>query len=374
MKILHILNSDFGLASTMGYRSYQIVKNCEDDIVVFCRSNLSKEFRERVKIAYPFSRLYSRATQLVLRVLGQNCLYSLMKKIEVQLFSLRARMLIKDAQLVHFFYHDETLIDCAKKLGVKVVIEGFSHPTYLKKMRNENIKFDSENITSDDFSIPCYEKSDVIISPSSWVSMNLAYAGLPNTKIKFIPYGVHPQTNKVYKNKDVLRIIFAGGLKRTKGIIQLLEAITDLDPKRVELFIFGRLYNNVAKELNELTKNNKNIHIKGFSKNIIEEYKNGDLYVYPTYFEGSSKTVFEAMSCGLPIITTFNAGSIVRDKIDGFLVPVNDSIAIKEKVQLFLDNPQKVVAMGINAQEYSREFTWHRYALSVSEMYRELVD
>jgi len=374
LKILHVLNSDFGSASTMGYRSYQIVENSGDDIHVFCRANLSKYIKRNISKPYPFVRWYSRATQLVLKTFGQGMFYNILKKVEIDVFSCRARKFIRNAQIIHFFFHDERLIDYAKSQGKKVIIEAFSHPAYLKKMRKNGIQFDSDNDTSDDHSIPCYEKSDVIISPSPWVSENLSYAGLPEAKVNFIPYGVHPQTDKVYSDVDKLRIVFAGGLKRTKGILELVEAVANIDQNSVELFIYGRMHNSVARQIKERVKNNSNIYIKGFSKNIIEEYKNGDLYVYPTYFEGSSKTVFEAMSCGLPVITTFNAGSIVRDNIDGFIVPVNDSLAIKEKVQLFLDNPQKVDAMGINAQEYSREFTWQRYALSVSDMYRELLD
>jgi len=358
----------------MGYRSYQIVENSGDDIHVFCRANLSKYIKRNISKPYPFVRWYSRATQLVLKTFGQGMFYNILKKVEIDVFSCRARKFIRNAQIIHFFFHDERLIDYAKSQGKKVIIEAFSHPAYLKKMRKNGIQFDSDNDTSDDHSIPCYEKSDVIISPSPWVSENLSYAGLPEAKVNFIPYGVHPQTDKVYSDVDKLRIVFAGGLKRTKGILELVEAVANIDQNSVELFIYGRMHNSVARQIKERVKNNSNIYIKGFSKNIIEEYKNGDLYVYPTYFEGSSKTVFEAMSCGLPVITTFNAGSIVRDNIDGFIVPVNDSLAIKEKVQLFLDNPQKVDAMGINAQEYSREFTWQRYALSVSDMYRELLD
>jgi glycosyltransferase involved in cell wall biosynthesis len=372
LKILHVLNSDFGSASTMGYRSYQIVKNSGVDINVFCRANLSKDIKRNVSKPYPFVRWYSRATQLVLKTFGQGMFYNILKKVEIDVFSFLARKFIRNAQIIHFFYHDERLIDYAKSQGKKVIIEAFSHPDYLKKMRKDGIQFDSDNDTSDDHSIPCYEKSDVIISPSPWVSENLSYAGLPESKVNFIPYGVHPQPDKSYDNYKKLKIVFAGGLKRTKGVLELVEAVGKFAPENVELDIFGRMHSNVAKDLNKLIHGKKNIHIKGFSKNIIEEYKLGDLYVYPSYFEGSSKTVFEAMSCGLPVITTFNAGSIVRDNVDGFIVPVNDSNAIVEKIKQLLAEPTLLVTMGCAAQKYSREFSWEQYGANVSAIYCEI--
>jgi glycosyltransferase involved in cell wall biosynthesis len=356
----------------MGYRSYQIVKNSESDIYVYCRANLSTEFKRNVSTPFPFIRLYSRAAQLILNTFGQGILYKLVKKVEIDIFSFRAKKFISEAQIVHFFYHDERLIDYAKSLGKKVIIEAFSHPAYLKKMRNEGIKFDSDNEKSDDHSVPCYEKSDMIISPSFWVSQNLSYAGLPESKVKLVHYGVHKQPNKSYVTGKKLKIVFAGGLKRTKGVLDLLEAVGKLDPETVELNVFGRIHNNIAKELNVLIHDKKNIHIKGFSNNIIEEYKSGDLYVYPTYFEGSSKTVFEAMSCGLAVITTFNAGSIVRDKVDGFLIPINEASIIEEKIQFFLDNPLSLIKMGQSAQVFSREFSWENYAVNVSNIYKRV--
>ena len=354
----------------MGYRSYQIVKNSGVDIHVFCRANLSKDIKRNVSKPYPFVRWYSRATQLVLKTFGQGIFYNVLKKVEIDIFSFQAKKFISNSQIIHFFYHDERLIDYAKSQGKKVIIEAFSHPDYLKKMRKDGIQFDSDNDTSDDHSIPCYEKSDVIISPSLWISENLSYAGLPKAKVNFIPYGVHPQTDKVYSDLDKLRIVFAGGLKRTKGILELVEAVANIDQNSVELFIYGRMHNSVARQIKERVKNNSNIYIKGFSENIIDEYKKGDLYVYPTYFEGSSKTVFEAMSCGLPVITTFNAGSIVRDNLDGFIVPVNDAYAISEKIQFFLENSMSLVEMGRSAQVFSREFSWEKYAVSVSNIYK----
>ena len=49
-----------------------------------------------------------------------------------------------------------------------------------------------------------------------------------------------------------------------------------------------------------------------------------DVFVFPSLFEGSAVVTYEALACGLPSIVTPNAGSVVRDGVDGFHVPAGD--------------------------------------------------
>ena len=57
-------------------------------------------------------------------------------------------------------------------------------------------------------------------------------------------------------------------------------------------------------------------------------YAWADVFLLPFICEGSAMVTYEALSWGLPVITTHNAGSIVRDTVDGWLVPYRDSEAI----------------------------------------------
>ena len=69
----------------------------------------------------------------------------------------------------------------------------------------------------------------------------------------------------------------------------------------------------------------------------------------------------EALSCGLPVITTPNAGSIVRDGIEGFIVPIRNPEAIAEKLQLFIARPELSESMGESAMQQSQDFTIEKY-------------
>lgn len=46
---------------------------------------------------------------------------------------------------------------------------------------------------------------------------------------------------------------------------------------------------------------------------------------------GSTLVTYETMACGLPSIVTENSGSVVRDNMDGFVIPIRDIETLKEK-------------------------------------------
>jgi glycosyltransferase involved in cell wall biosynthesis len=369
--ILQILNSDFANPSTMGYRAFSIYKNSPYDISIFCRDNLSNIKNRKIKNPFPFYREYSRFAQFM-TMINKNIVF--FKKFGIFLFDYFAKKNIDNSEIkiVHFFHHSPELIDYAKSKNKITIVEGFTHPLYMKKMEQDGLRLDYENYTPNKAEILAYQKADYIISPSKWVTKTLLFAGINEDKIVEIPYGVHKQENKIYNKNSTLKIAFAGGLKRTKGILELLEAVNKLSNLDIEVNIYGRLYLDIKDEVEKL-KNDK-IIFHGFTKNMIEEYKKNDIYLYPTYFEGSSKTVFEAMSCGLPVITTQNAGSIVRDGMDGFIVPVNNVDSLVEKIEYFYNNRDEIEKMGKKAQEYSRKFSWKHYANEVNNFYKRILN
>ena len=95
-------------------------------------------------------------------------------------------------------------------------------------------------------------------------------------------------------------------------------------------------------------------------------YRQADVFVFPTLIEGLGLVVLEAMASGLPVITTPNGpGDVVRDGIDGFVVPIRDSGAITEKLEFLRAHPDRRAEMGRNARERALSFTWKEYRRKV---------
>jgi glycosyltransferase involved in cell wall biosynthesis len=371
-KVLLVLNSDFGRRETMGYRAFQIYQKNSGNIAIYARSNKSNIDTSSINTPGVLYRVFSRMVRLLMLSFGENKITSAFKKIENSVFNHLAKKHIRQCEIVHFFCHSITLIQGAKCLGKKVIIEAFTHPAYIKYMNKKGMTLESEEYESDTPSVKCYEIVDNIISPSDWTTKTLLHSGLPREKIKQIEYGVHKQKIKTYKKSGTFKVMFAGGVKRTKGIFELCKAVSCFNEDEVELHIYGVKYKSVSQELKLITDKQKNIIFHGFNKDIISEYYKYDVYIFPSYFEGSSKTIFEAMSVGLPVIATENSGSIVRHGVDGYIVPVCNADLIVKYLKLFLKDIQLLERMGTKAKFYSEEYTWEKYSQSVNRYYTQV--
>jgi len=91
--------------------------------------------------------------------------------------------------------------------------------------------------------------------------------------------------------------------------------------------------------------------------------------------EGFGLTALEAMSSGAAVLTT-DAGAwpeVIRNDIDGFVVPVNDGSAVTEKMANLLAEPSRLAQMGIDGRERIMEkFTVEREAKALCQFFREL--
>jgi glycosyltransferase involved in cell wall biosynthesis len=70
---------------------------------------------------------------------------------------------------------------------------------------------------------------------------------------------------------------------------------------------------------------------------------------------------YEALAAGLPVVTTENAGSVVRDGMDGFIVPIRDAAAIVERLETLDRDRPLLESMARAARERAREFTLEKY-------------
>jgi glycosyltransferase involved in cell wall biosynthesis len=86
-----------------------------------------------------------------------------------------------------------------------------------------------------------------------------------------------------------------------------------------------------------------------------------DVFVLPSLCEGSATVCYEALASGLPVITTPNAGSVVRDGIDGFIVPIRDAEAIAARLEMLISDPRILDQMSGNAALRAAEFTVKKY-------------
>jgi glycosyltransferase involved in cell wall biosynthesis len=89
------------------------------------------------------------------------------------------------------------------------------------------------------------------------------------------------------------------------------------------------------------------------------------VFLLPSLCEGSATAIYEALSASLPVICTPNCGSVVRDGVDGIIVPIRNAEAIAEAVLRLADDPALRRQMAENAGQRAAAFDFDSYGRSL---------
>lgn len=224
------------------------------------------------------------------------------------------------------------------------------------------------------------EDTDYFLVPSIASKKSLVACGVKEEKIRYIPYGVNiEQFNlKQYDNPEEkpLEFLFVGRIEAAKGIYYLLEAFKKIHVK-ANLHLIGKIPNKDKKLMSYLQNNTDHIFYEGSKRKdeMPDSYKKADVLIMPSLYEGLSLTIFEAMSVGLPVIATKNAGveNIIQDGKEGFVIESNDIDAIKNKIEWFCSHKTKIPEMGKQARKLAEKYTWENYKKNLVENLQEII-
>ena len=286
---------------------------------------------------------------------------------------------IDSCDIFHFWAYPYKLMIKAKEIGAITIMEsGFQHPNYANKILTEEYKKYGLKLP-----LPNMDKLLKTIDESDYIFVNSKFArntylenGVNEDKLIQSFRGVdldkfYPVSNNLRNKDDKFRCIFVGDMKLRKGVQYLLKAWKELNLKNSELIICGHVLWD-AKRVVDKYRNMEDIKFLG-RVDPVKYYQMSDVFVYPSLVEGSAKVNHEAMACGLPVITTPNAGSVVRDGKDGFLIPIRNVDALKEKIQYFYDNPTEIKRMGKNARKNIENYSWDKYSEWIVKTYENLI-
>lgn len=186
--------------------------------------------------------------------------------------------------------------------------------------------------------------ADVIVAGSGFVGEGLRSLGVAPEKIRVIPYGVDPLrfqsplkgTTRAAEERS-LRVLFSGAVGLRKGVPDLLHALRFFNPGEMEARFAGGIelkqeklqpFRPWAEFLGPIPR-----------PRMAEMFQWADVFVLPSIVEGSATVIYEALMSGCPVITTPNAGSIVRDGVDGFVVPIRSPEALAATLRRYVDEP-----------------------------------
>lgn len=165
--------------------------------------------------------------------------------------------------------------------------------------------------------------------------------------------------HRVYsQNIEKFKVLYLGRMTNDKGIIELLEATEILVKQNVciELFLVGS--GEYLEELKSLAADleiTDYVHFMGpvFNKEEIKKYYEiADVYVLPSYHEGFPRTLYEAMICGTPIITTFVGGiaGLMKNKVNCLEIQPKSVDSVAQSLLYAHENYQEMITLAQNAQ------------------------
>ena len=167
-----------------------------------------------------------------------------------------------------------------------------------------------------------------------------------------------------------------------KGIREFVEAASELKSRGIKarFVLVGRTDRGspAAVPVAQLTQWAEEGHIEwwGHQEDMRDTLQQAAVVCLPSYREGFPRVLMEAAACGRPLVATDVPGcnSVVRDGVNGILVPPRSAEALVEAIETLLTRPVLREAMGASSRELAeREFGVERLAGETLELYREML-
>ena len=271
------------------------------------------------------------------------------------------KKLDKSNTVIHSMQSNFVPIVIAKYLNFKIVMRNSEDPI-------ESIKYSENKISSYLIFLLrfiFYNLADKIITNSKGSSRSLKFFLFGKNKNK-IQYIYNPYITKIYRNKFKKKkkiILAVGRLCKQKNFEDLIISFNDFQKKHrnYTLNIIGDGYQReMLKKLIISLKLEKKVFLKGYIKNLRNEYKKAMLFVLPSIYEGLGNVLLDALNYSVPCISTRcksgpkeilcygKGGTLVPikntelltkaliDSIDNYKISIRKMMFAKKKISRFL--------------------------------------
>ena len=210
---------------------------------------------------------------------------------------------------------------------------------------------------------------DHLTCASGYVRDSTVAAGVAPEKISVVPY---PADTAAYVALDrsgrtgAVTVGFVGAVGLRKGAPWFLEVAKRCDAKLVKFVMVGAVQvtdygREQLRERVELVGPVPRSEVAGWLGRF-------DIFLFPSTCEGSAGAVMEAMATGLPIIASPNSGTVVRDGVEGWIVPYDQPEIMAQRVMELAKDGEKRVAMGRAARRRAEQFDIDYYGRELAAL------
>lgn len=207
--------------------------------------------------------------------------------------------------------------------------------------------------------------AEVIICPSNFVLESLPADIRRSKRCHLVPYGAPAVAKENVRGRDnnrPLRLLFVGALSQRKGLADIFAALQLLHcPADIELVLLGRpcasweFYRKFGVPFTyEAPRANEGV---------LQLMDTCDALVLPSLVEGRAIVQLEALSRGLPLLVTTNAGGddLVIPGKTGFIVPIRQPAALAEKITWLCDHRAELPDLRQACRNMAEKTSWTVY-------------
>jgi UDP-glucose:(heptosyl)LPS alpha-1,3-glucosyltransferase len=238
------------------------------------------------------------------------------------------------------------------------------------------------------------ERQAKVVAVSNLVKEHLLhYCHVPRTRIHVIPNAIdterimvaHPGAVRcAFRNKMGLEPVdlvglFVGHNYELKGLRPLLEALAERmrrqpEARPIHLLVCGGGSARFARGLINRLGLSATVHLVGYYPEIRAAFWSSDFFVLPTYYDPCSLVVFEALACGLPVITTAcnGASELMSDGREGYIITAPTALGELAQALDHMADDAVRRSMVPNALRLGRSQTFDAHVAKLIKVFEEV--
>jgi glycosyltransferase involved in cell wall biosynthesis len=207
----------------------------------------------------------------------------------------------------------------------------------------------------------------------------LAHGWQPPDRVDVIPHGVSDRFLAADPGAEASRgdgLLFCGSWDHAKGIHYLVEAFANMNAAsarhRLTILGPGVAAGDVLRAFPEHLRPLVRVVERGPEEEVIRAFRTHDVLLWPSTYEGFGLVLIEAMSQRLVAVATTVgcASTVIRDGINGLLVPARDPAALAAAAQRLMDDVVLRRQLGCAARHAVIDLSWRACAQKTVECYR----
>ena len=172
-----------------------------------------------------------------------------------------------------------------------------------------------------------------------------------------------------------LLLISAGELNANKNNRVIIEAMAKLNDSRIHYVLCG--VGPLDAELKKLAEDKGiagNVHFLGYRTDVFSLYREADVYVMPSFREGLSRSMMEAMASGLPCVASKIRGNVdlIDERLGGYLCSPSDTDGFASAIKMLVCDAELRQKMKEYNLEKIKEYDVSVVEREIEEIYREV--